>query len=247
VFSDLAAPRADEVYLGGRLVARDGEALFTPGAASGRTSMVVGTVHVDVDAVDLSIPVSAAAEARVIGLVPDQLITEHLRMAAPVAGGEVVADPERDLLKIAVIERHRGTGNVGKGLVRGFGLRRGALAGTFAHDHHNLVVVGADDLSMTTAARAVAEAGGGLAAAAGERVLALLPLPVAGLMSDRPLEEVRRELDRLLAAARELGSPLHDPFMALSFVTLEVIPALKITDQGLVDVERFVAVPLLVE
>lgn len=246
VFSDLAAPRAEAVYLGGRLVAEDGVALFAPEATAGGAGSVAGTVHVDWSAVDLAIPAAGVEQVRVIGLVPDQLITEHLRLPAPRAGGEVVADPSRDLLKIAVIERHRGTGNVGKGLVQGFGLGRGALAGTFAHDHHNLVVVGADDRSMTTAARAVAEAGGGLAVADGERLLGLLPLPVAGLMSDRPLEEVRRAMDGLLAAARDLGSPLHDPFMALSFVTLEVIPALKITDQGLVDVERFARVPLAV-
>ena len=126
------------------------------------------------------------------------------------------------------------------------GLRAGALAGTFAHDHHNLVVIGADETSMGTAARAVAEAGGGLAVARGGEVVALLPLPIAGLMSADPVERVRERMDALLAAARELGSKLHDPFMAMSFLTLEVIPALKITDLGLVDVERFERVELFV-
>ena len=136
---------------------------------------------------------------------------------------------------------------LGVGFIQGIGLRRGALAGTVAHDHHNLIVVGADDRSMLAAARAVAEMGGGLAAAEGEEILARLPLPVAGLMSDRPVEEVRRGYAAVVGAARALGSPLHDPLMAMSFMALEVIPALKLTDQGLVDVERFELVPLFVE
>ena len=133
---------------------------------------------------------------------------------------------------------------MGLGFVRGVGLKRGAIAGTVAHDHHNLVVIGADDASMRTAALAVAKAGGGLAAAEGENVLALLPLPLAGLMSDRPIEEVRDDMRVLLEAAHSLGTALHDPFMAMSFLALEVIPALKLTDLGLVDVERFEIVPL---
>jgi adenine deaminase len=160
--------------------------------------------------------------------------------------GEAVADPARDILKIAVIERHRATGNVGKGFIHGLGLRRGAIAGTVAHDHHNLVVIGADDASMMTAARTAAEIGGGLVAVNGDQVLAQLPLPVAGLMSDRPIEEVRAGMDRLLEAVRVLGSELHDPYMAMSFMALEVIPSLKITDIGLVDVDKFEPVDLFV-
>jgi adenine deaminase len=127
------------------------------------------------------------------------------------------------------------------------GLSHGAIASTVAHDHHNLIVIGADDRSMLGAARAVAGAGGGLAAADGDQVLALLPLPIAGLMSARPIEEVRAGMDRLLGAARTLGSRLHDPFMAMSFLGLEVIPSLKLTDRGLVDVEKFAIVPLFVD
>ncbi|KPJ85568.1 MAG: hypothetical protein AMS18_16210 [Gemmatimonas sp. SG8_17] len=115
-----------------------------------------------------------------------------------------------------------------------------------AHDHHNLVVIGADDGSMLTAARAVTEARGGQAVAAGQEVLALLPLPIAGLMSDLPIEQVRERMTQLIAAAQQLGSKLHDPFMAMSFLALEVIPSLKLTDKGLVDVEQFDFVPLFV-
>ncbi|PJF25384.1 MAG: adenine deaminase, partial [Phototrophicales bacterium] len=155
-------------------------------------------------------------------------------------------DPARDLLKIAVIERHQASGHVGKGFIRGFGLQRGAIAGSVAHDHHNLVVIGADDASMRRAALAVIEMGGGLAAVDGDQVSATLPLPVAGLMSEAPLETVRRDYDALIAAAQGMGSAMPDPFMAMSFMALEVIPKLKLTDLGLVDVEKFEIIDLFV-
>ena len=147
---------------------------------------------------------------------------------------------------MAVIERHHNTGNIGLGFIQGIGLKRGAIAGTVAHDHHSLVVIGCDDVSMLAAARAVCDIGGGLVATSGDQILSRLPLPVAGLMSDRPIAEVRRMYDLLLSAAKELGSPLHDPFMAMSFMALEVIPSLKLTDKGLVDVEQFRIVDLFV-
>jgi adenine deaminase len=250
VVSDLESFRAEEVWVAGRKVATGGRPLFESPAVD--ASAVGGTVRLGAEALDFRIPAPsgggdlAPAQVRVIRAIPDQLLTEHLTMSARIEDGHAVADPGRDLLKIAVAERHRGSGRLGKGFVTGVGLREGALAGTFAHDHHNLVVIGADDASMSAAARAVAEAGGGLAVARGGEVVALLPLPIAGLMSDAPVEEVRERMDRLLAAARDLGSKLHDPFMAMSFLTLEVIPALKITDLGLVDVERFERVELFV-
>jgi adenine deaminase len=245
VFRDLEAPRPHLVIQGGRVVARDGS-LVPGGRRRQSPAPLPPTVRVDWERVDLRMP-ARGSRARVIGLIPDQLVTRSLVEEVPAVDGLAVADVERDLLPIAVIERHGRSGTVGLGFVRGFGLRRGALASTVAHDHHNLVVVGADPTSMMTAARRAAALGGGLVAAAGEESLAEVPLPLAGLMSDRPLPEVRRQLDVALAAARELGSPLGDPFMALSFVALEVIPELKITDQGLVDVGRFERVPLWVQ
>jgi adenine deaminase len=241
---DLDDLRPHLVWRGGRLVARDGVLLPLP---EGRRKIprIRATMNVDWEAVDLSVP-AAGKRLRVIGAVPDQLVTHHLTDEPTVRGGRAVADAERDLLKMAVIERHDASGEVGKGFVRGIGLRHGALASTVAHDHHNLVVIGADDGSMMTAARRAAALGGGIVVAEGERVLAELPLPLGGLMSDHPIEEVRGRLDRALAAAHELGSPLHDPFMAMSFLALEVIPSLKLTDQGLVDVDRFELVPLWV-
>jgi adenine deaminase len=244
VFADLSDVRPSAVYVGGHLVARNGLMLDGQGTLRQRAS--AGTVRVDWARVDLAIP-ATGARARVIGVIPDQIVTRHEVMEVTVENGLAVADPSRDLLKMAVIERHGRTGGVGLGFVTGVGLARGAIAGTVAHDHHNLVVIGADDRSMLTAARAVADAGGGQAVADGETVLGLLPLPIAGLMSDLPIEEVRRRCEDLSAHARRLGSTLPDPFMATSFLALEVIPSLKLTDQGLVDVDKFEIVPLFVD
>jgi adenine deaminase len=182
--------------------------------------------------------------ARIIGLVPGQIVTESLLDEPTRRAGEAVADPARDLLKIAVIERHLGTGRIGLGLVRGFGLQRGAVASTVAHDAHNVVVVGASDSSMAFAVRRLANIGGGIIVVDGAEVLAELPLPVAGLLSDAPLDEVVARSHALVAAARELGCTVEAPFQLLAFLALSVIPSLKITDRGLVDVDRFELVPL---
>ncbi len=247
VFEDLLAPSPAQVYAGGRLRADGGRLLddahFDPDPVPAAVS---SSVNVAWDAFDLRIP-AAGALVRVIGSLKDQLLTEERILEARIEDGQAVADPARDILKMAVVDRHTASGSMGLGFIQGFGLRRGAIAGTVAHDHHNLVVIGADDKSMTTAARTVAEMGGGLAVADGSDALATLPLPVAGLMSDRQLGEVRTRYDSLLDAAHEFGSSFHDPFMAMSFMALEVIPKLKLTDQGLVDVEAFGFVDLFVE
>lgn len=242
VFSHLSAPSAEMVFRQGTLVARDGRLLDNHSRTAGA---LPGTVHLDPERLDFKVR-AEGRQVRVIGAIPDQLLTEALVMEPAVHDGQAVADPGRDLLKMAVVERHRGTGRAGLGFVHGIGLQRGAIASTVAHDHHNLVVIGADDLSMRTAALALAQTGGGLAAAEGESVLSVLPLPLAGLMSDRPIEEVRDGMKNLLNTAHGLGATLRDPFMAMSFLALEVIPKLKLTDMGLVDVERFEVVPLFV-
>jgi adenine deaminase len=241
VFDDLAAPRPRLVVRGGRVVARDGRLLED--ASRARSGALPSSVHVDWSSVAFAVP-AAGRRLRVIGAVPHQLVTEHLTDEVTAVDGLVAADPARDRLKMAVIERHRASGAMGLGFIRGFGLRRGAVASSVAHDHHNLVVIGADDPSMRTAVRRAAELGGGLVVADGETVMAEVALPLAGLMSDRPVEMVRDGLDRAIGAAAELGSALDDPFMAMSFMALEVIPRLKLTDQGLVDVDRFEIVPL---
>jgi adenine deaminase len=243
-FSDVDAPRAELVYCGGRLVAQDGALTITIQPPALKPLPPSITIRWD----GTNFQISARSQrVRVIRSLENQLITEHEVEDARIENGFAVADPARDLLKMAVIERHTASGNVGKGFIRGIGLKRGAMAGSVAHDHHNLVVIGADDASMMTAARAVERMGGGLVAAQGENVLAELPLPVGGLMSDQPIRAVRAALDRVLAATHhELGSPLRDPFMAMSFMALEVIPHLKLTDVGLVDVDKFEVTELFV-
>ena len=245
VFSDLQRPRAEMVFVGGRPVAKDGQMIVERQLIRVDDSPVRSSVRVNWEGLSFRIPVGGR-RMRVIGASGDQVTTKQLLLEPRIQNGEAVADLSRDLLKMAVIERHHGTGNVGLGFVQGIGLQRGAIATTVCHDHHNLIVIGADDASMWTAARAVAEMGGGEVVADGEQVLQTLPLPIAGLMSDRPLEEVRQGQDAMLKAAAELGSSLHDPFMTMSFLALEVIPALKLTDQGLVDVNRFALVDLWV-
>jgi adenine deaminase len=237
--------RPFQVYQAGRLVAQGGKMTEKQDDAREveEPQRLRRSVAVDWRQVDLAVP-AEGERVRVIDLVPDQLVTRELILPASIEKGRAVADPQRDLLKLAVIERHTASGRIGLGFVRGMGLRQGALAGTVAHDHHNLITVGADDRSMLTAARAVGAAQGGLAVAVGEQVLCLLPLPVAGLMSDLGIEEVARRAAELDAAAGELGTTLRDPFMTLSFLALEVIPDLKLTDRGLVDVRRMQLVPL---
>jgi adenine deaminase len=181
---------------------------------------------------------------RVIGLVPDQVVTESLAAEPSSVDGSAVADPARDLVKIAVIERHLGTGRIGLGFVSGSGLARGALASTVSHDAHNIVVVGVSDEDMAFAVTRLADIGGGVVAVEDGEVRAELPLPVAGLLADAGLDEV---ISRSLAcndAARALGWSGATPFLTLSFLGLSVIPHLKITDRGLVDVDRFELVPL---
>jgi adenine deaminase len=245
VFRDLRDPRPQMVYRGGQRVAADGR-LLSPAHQGNKGRLdprVRDTVQVEWSRVDLSVA-ARGGKIRVVGAVPDEIVTEHLVLDPTVEDGLAVADPGRDLLKMAVIERHRASGNVGLGFVRGVGLKAGAIASTVAHDHHNLVVLGADDRSMYTAARAVASCGGGQAAARGGEVLALLELPIAGILSDQPLEVVRSRRGSLLEAAKRLGSTLRDPFVTLSFLALEVVPALKLTDLGLVDVRASALVPL---
>ncbi|MEM6552261.1 MAG: adenine deaminase [Planctomycetota bacterium] len=246
VFDDLQNPTPKMVFAKGQLVAEDGKlldhAIPDPDATLG---IPHGQCTVDTANPNLTIPATGES-IRVIGHLPDQLLTEPLTLPATVHDGQAVADPARDLLKMAVFERHHNTGNVGLGFIQGIGLKHGAIAGTVAHDHHNLVAIGADDTSIRTAAAAIAEDGGGLAVADGETILARLPLPIGGLMSDQPVQAVADAYAQAVTQARALGSPLADPFMAMSFMALEVIPSLKLTDLGLVDVERFELVDLFV-
>ena len=236
VVDDLRDFRPQQVYRGGVLVAENGK--MAAAARSPRPADLRGTVNLSSTSLDFALPAESQS-IRVIGVITDQVATEHLVERAKIVNGRAVSDVERDILKFAMVERHRASGNIGLAFIKGFGLTRGAIAGTVAHDHHNLAVIGADDVSMGAAVRAIADMGGGLVAVDGERILASLPLPIAGLLSDAPIEAVRMRYDRMIEAAHELGNRMSDPFMVMSFMGLEVIPKLKLTDHGLVDVEQF--------
>jgi len=182
-------------------------------------------------------------ETPVIGILPGKIITEHLTFDIAPQDGDKVPDIARDLVKIAVIERHGVNGNCATGFVQGFGLQRGAIASTVCHDHHNIAVVGADYADMSLAANRLGQIEGGFVVVEGGKVLAELALPVAGLMSLHSFETVHRDLVALRAAAKSLGVVLEEPFLQLAFLCLPVIPHLKITDHGMVDVDRFEVMP----
>ncbi len=243
VFSDLMAPVIEQVYFKGVIVAENGA--MSPDILVPESPAVPRSVRVTLKSLDFSIPL-AGERIRVIEVNPDQITTGSFIAAPTVFQDAAISDPDRDILKIAVIERHSGSSGTGIGFVKGFGLKQGAIASSVAHDSHNIIVVGATDEDMKAAVRAVVLMGGGLSVASGGKPIAKLSLPIAGLMSPEPVHVIRDHLDRLTASAREIGSTLQNPFMSLSFLSLSVIPELKITDLGIVDVTRFQIVPLFV-
>ncbi len=237
VLDDLNELRISSVFYHGKTVARDGRAVFDLPEISDRR--LSGTVNVKgLSREALRVP-DTGAPRPVIEIVPGQIVTRKRMEKMAARGGSVAADTERDILKMAVVERHHATGNTGVGLIRGFGLKKGALASSIAHDSHNIVVVGTSDEDMLAAVREIERLQGGLAVTAGGRVVDSLALPIAGLLSDEPLEAVTESLERLERRAGELGSTLTAPFATLSFMALPVIPELKLTDRGLVDVKEF--------
>ncbi|MBU1878473.1 MAG: adenine deaminase, partial [Chloroflexi bacterium] len=236
-----------QVFRGGRLMAQDGHLdshMQPPPPITIRSSMNVRWL--ELEDFCLPAPPTGPVQARIIEVIPRQVITGQRIDMVRVVDGRAVADPARDILKVCVVERHQATGNIGKGFVSGFGLRHGAIASSVAHDSHNIVVVGASDHDIYSAAVAVVKMRGGMIVVSDGQVIAHMPLPIAGLMSDQPLEVVREQLQELDAAAHSLGCTLREPFMTMSFLSLPVIPALKLTDQGLVDVLKFDFVPLFV-
>lgn len=245
IFDDLQKISPRMVFKDGKLAAQNGALLA--GTVKPRKIIIRSTINVDWSALKgFAIP-AASGPAKVIEIIPDQIITKKLLLRPKVVAGKVVADCEKDILKLAVVERHMASGHYGLGLVKGMGLKAGALASSVAHDSHNIVVVGTNDEDMLLAVKEVGRLRGGQVAVKEGKVMASLALPIAGLMSDRPLEEVRDKIEALKKAARTLGCPLKDPFMALSFLALPVIPELKLTDLGLVDVGQFKIVPMFGE
>lgn len=233
VLDDLQNFVIRRVYKKGKLVAQDGKYL---GAKIAEVKQPRNTMNLRYrGAEDIRVRADGTKKIRVIEIVPEQIVTNEVLVAPKIVNGEIVSDTVTDALKLVVVERHNATGNVGVGFVRGFEMKRGALGSTVAHDAHNVVVVGTSDEEIIAAITALQRMGGGQVAVENGRELAALPLPIAGLVSDRPLEEVVEKIQGLNAAARQLGCSLPAPFMSLSFLSLSPIPALKLTDQGLVD------------
>ncbi|RJO60876.1 MAG: adenine deaminase [Dehalococcoidia bacterium] len=238
VTTDLNRLDARLVFHRGRLVAHDGQFLYKPKANSKRN--LENTVMVKPFGPEALRFTSPGEAFPVIEVIPGQIITRKLKLKVRRdQNGFIISDVERDALKLVVVERHKASGNIGRGLVKGFGLKRGALASSVAHDSHNIVAVGTNDIDILTAIREVIAMQGGLAVTGDGRILASLPLSVSGLMSDRPLAEVVKNFACLEEAAKELGCGLAAPFDALSFLALPVIPQLRLTDMGLVDVNAF--------
>ena len=246
VVDDLQGFRVGLVIKEGKVVAREGaleKAISSPSPASEFLQTIRLPRELEKDDFDL---LAGPGTVPVIGIIPEQIITEKLMLEPKRAeNGAVVADLERDIVKVAVVERHRRSGRIALALLRGLGLRRGAIASSVAHDSHNIIVAGVDGATMAAAVNALARSGGGFVAVGDEgEVSALLPLPVAGLISPEPAAAVAAALERVTAAARALGASPPQPFLTLSFLALPVIPHLKITDRGLFDVDSFSFVEL---
>lgn len=249
VLEDLKNCRVTQTFHRGRLVADEGRCIVertSPRARQAlRSSIDVHWIEPR-DFVVQAPPGAAPPKIHVMHVLENRIDTERSIESAAVENGQLIADPSRDLAKLVVIERHRASGELARAFVRGFRLQRGAMASSVAHDAHNIIVVGMSDEDMMAAAVRLVKLRGGLVVAAGGQILAEVPLPIAGLVSDEPAENVAAKLRQICAAARQLGCPLDQPFMALSFLSLSVIGKLKLTNQGLIDVEQFKAIPLVV-
>lgn len=245
VLDNLEKMSIRRVYKKGKLVAENGTYV---GERPKEVLQPRSTMNLSYRApADFQAPANGAKKIKVIEIVPHQIVTKTALEVPRIIDDHMVSDTTRDILKLVVVERHRATGNVGVGFVRGFGLQRGALGSTVAHDAHNVVIVGANDDDITAAIKALEEMRGGQVAAADERILASLPLPIAGLVSDQPLETVIDSINNLNAAAEKLGCKLDAPFMTLSFMSLSPIPELKLTDQGLVDAVKMELTSLIAD
>ena len=232
VFDSLKNFRVRQTWKKGALVGESGKFL---GRTPAKVPLPRSTMNLRYAPEDLVVRAAGAKKIRIIEIIPNQIVTREILASPKIVDGKLVADPARDILKMVVVERHRATGNVGVGFVRGFKLKRGAIGSTVAHDAHNVIVAGTNDADILSAIRALEQLQGGQIAVADGAVTAELPLPIAGLVSDQPLAKAMQLIDDLNAAAHALGCDLVAPFMALSFLALSPIPALKLTDQGLID------------
>jgi adenine deaminase len=247
LLDDLETIRISDVYAGGSLVARNGK--FTgridEPLSPGKKLMQSVNIH-EVKEGDLEISLEDNSHLNVIEIIPNQLVTNKRILSAPTDKGRFVSSTKEDLLKMAVIERHNKIGNIGLAVVKGFLLESGAIASTVAHDSHNLVVLGTNDFDMLTAIKEIKKIQGGYVIIKEGNVLAAVPLPISGLMADRPFEIVNEEIIQLKEMLKELGfNGEFDPFLTLSFLTLPVIPEIKLTDLGLFDFRSFQHIPLV--
>ncbi len=243
VFDDLKNFRVRQTWKKGVLVAENGKFL---GKLPAKISMPRSTMNLRYAPKNWAVKAQGNKKIRVIEIIPDQIVTKEIIVAPKIENGRVIADISRDILKMVVIERHRATGNVGVGFVRGFKLKNGAIASTVAHDAHNVIVAGTNDADILFAIQELERLQGGQVAVANGKVKAELPLPIAGLVTDQPLAKAMNLIDNLNAAAHALGCDLPAPFMTLSFLALSPIPALKLTDQGLIDATKLQKTSLFV-
>lgn len=237
ILDDLKSFQVKTVYYHGKKVAENGSPLFNlPKAPANQLNRTVNVKPFTIDALKLK---AKGDTSFVIEIVPGQIVNRKKSVKVNIKDGLIQPDTARDILKAVVVERHKATGNIGLGLVTGFGLKKGALASSTAHDSHNIVAVGASDEDIFTAIKEIERLQGGIVVAAGGQILGRLPTPIAGLLSEEPLEKVVSALTELQEIARQLGCVLPAPFATLSFMALPVIPELRLTDLGLVDVNEF--------
>jgi adenine deaminase len=248
LLKDLRKIKPEIVFKGGKIVSENGKSL--PVSMKEYPDHLFNTVQLKDPITPERFQIAANGErarCKVIALIKDQIINDEIQAWLKIEDGFLAPDLENDILKMAVVERYGKNGNVSTALVRGFGLKSGAIASSVSHDHHNIVVVGTNDADMACAVNAVAEMQGGFAACSNGEKVAELGLPLAGLMSVLPAREVMAKMDQVNAAARALGSPLAAPFMTLSFVSLPTVPKLGLTDLGLVDVLSHKLTDLILE
>lgn len=247
LLTDLETCKVDEVFIDGELVARGGKMLVTP-APYRYPDAARNTIHLSpVTEKDLRIPAAGTVHVHVLEVIPGRVGSYDRLTEMTAEGGELRADGEHDILKACVFERHHGTGTVGRGFVKGFGIRHGALAQTVAHDAHNLLVIGSNDADMVLAVNTLIECGGGLVAVRDGKVLGLVPLPIAGLMNDISAEEMDARVSALEDAWKDLGCTLPSPFMTMALIPLACLPEIRLTNRGLVDCRTFRFLPLIEE
>ncbi len=242
VFEDLKKIVIKQTYKKGLLVAENGKYLGPMPSSVPRSR---NAMNLRYSPKNFQVKANGAKKIRVIEIIPQQIVTRSTSAIPKIEQGEIVSDIERDILKLVVVERHHATGNVGVGFVRGFKMKRGALGSTVAHDAHNVVVVGTNDRDILLAIQSLEKMRGGQVAVADGKILSALELPIAGLVSDQPLEKVIKKIDALNAAAKKLGCDLDAPFMSLSFLSLSPIPELKLSDQGLIDAVNMKIIDLI--